>query len=213
VNDRLSVPDQDILAPIEDADAAVAERLAPYRETPVVEAASFVSKLSDQPPLRVLCAAVLLAGAVRSSPRLVRAAVRMLAAHTLATEAKSFVKGRINRRRPNARETGDDHRLSAGDSDAKADTSFPSGHSAGAIAVAGAFAREFPEHRLAALAIGSALGAAQVTRGSHYPSDVGAGLAIGLVSEVVVDQLLALVPPAPWPFVTPQSTPLASTTR
>ena len=213
MDDRLSVSDQELLTPIEDADAAVAERLARYRETPVIEAVSFVSKLSDQPPLRVLCAAVLLAGAVRGSPRLIRAAVRMLAAHTLATEAKSFVKGRIDRRRPNARETGDDHRLSAGDSDAKADTSFPSGHSAGAIAVAGAFAREFPEHMLAALTVGSALGAAQVMRGSHYPSDVAAGLAIGLVSEAVVDQMLALVLPAPWPFVAPQSTPVASATE
>lgn len=200
MNDRSGVSGQGALAPIEDADATIAGRLAPYRETPVVEAVSFVSKLSDQPPLRALCAAVLLAGTVRRSPRLVRAAVRMLAAHTLATEAKSFVKGRINRRRPNARETSDDYRLSAGESDAKADTSFPSGHSAGAMAVAKAFGREFPEHELAALVVGSALGAAQVTRGSHYPSDVGAGLVIGLASEAVVDQLLALVPPAPWPF-------------
>jgi len=191
------------LTPVEDADAAIADAVEPYRRTPAVRAVSFVSKLSDQPPLRALCAALFAAGAAGGNPRLARAALRMLAAHTLATLAKDFVKRRVDRRRPNARRTDDDHRIAPGRRTAKEDTSFPSGHSAGAIAVAAAFAREFPRHGTASLAAGGALSVAQVARGSHYPSDVAAGLAIGAVSEFAVDRLLRLAPPAPWPFADP----------
>ena len=180
------------LAPIEDADAAVADAVAPYRETPIVKTISFVSKLSDQPPLRALCVAAFAAGAVTGSPRLRHSAIHMLAAHTVATFAKDFVKHRIDRRRPNARRVGADYRLAAGHRSAKEDTSFPSGHSAGAIAVAAAYARHFPEHRGVALAAGVGLSVAQISRGSHYPSDVAAGWVIGAASEMLLDRLLTL---------------------
>jgi hypothetical protein len=37
------------------------------------------------------------------------------------------------------------------------------------------------------LAAGAALSLAQIPRCAHYPTDVGAGIAIGLASEALVD--------------------------
>jgi undecaprenyl-diphosphatase len=113
----------------------------------------------------------------------------MIAAHTLAMEAKDFVKLRVDRSRPRSRADKDAHKPKAGTDDSKEMTSFPSGHSAGAIAVAQAYAREFPEHKIAALAGAGAIALAQIPRCAHYPTDVGAGLAIGALSELLVDRL------------------------
>ena len=62
-------------------------------------------------------------------------------------------------------------------------TSFPSGHSAGSIAVARAFAREFPEYGAAAVGAATLVALLQIPRCAHYPTDGAAGLAIGLLSE------------------------------
>jgi undecaprenyl-diphosphatase len=168
-----------------EADARTVEAVQPYEDNPLLER---VADMGDQPQMRVLCSAVMAAGVLARDPRMVRAGARMLAAHTLATFAKNFVKNRIDRTRP--RSTGDprrDHSLSPGRSEAKEKTSFPSGHAAGASAVARAYAREFPEHAVPALAAGSVLSLAQIPRCAHYPTDVGAGVAIGLASEALVD--------------------------
>ena len=167
------------------ADAAAVEAARPYKDHPLLER---VADLGDQPPLRVLCAATIGAGLLARDARLTRAGIRMLAAHTLATFAKDFVKHRIDRTRP--RSTGKPksaHKPAAGRSRAKEETSFPSGHAAGASAVALAFARELPEYSVPAAAAGTVLSLAQIPRCAHYPTDVGAGVAIGLAAEAAVD--------------------------
>ncbi|MDT9599254.1 phosphatase PAP2 family protein [Sphingosinicella rhizophila] len=177
------------------ADRKVAEAVVPHRETPLVQAIDLFAKLADQPPLRVLCAAVIAAGLLGGDRRRVRAGVRMLAAHTVATWTKDAVKHRIDRTRPrSAVEKSRDHRLSAGRSESKEETSFPSGHSAGAAAVARGFAREYPELGLAAQIGGGALALAQIPRCAHYPTDIGAGLAIGIAAELAVDAAFRLLP-------------------
>jgi membrane-associated phospholipid phosphatase len=176
---------EDTAGALLEADARAVEAVQPYEDNPLLER---VADLGDQPQMRILCGAVIAAGVLARDPRIVRAGARMLAAHTLATFAKNFVKHRIDRTRP--RSTGDprrDHRLSPGRSQAKEETSFPSGHAAGASAVARAYAREFPEHALPAFGAGAALSLAQIPRCAHYPTDVGAGVAIGLASEALVD--------------------------
>lgn len=171
---------------LEKADAAVAEAVEPYAGTPAVGAVSLLSDAGDQPPMRTLCAAVLAAGLAGPDPRLARAGLRMIAAHTLATLAKDFVKARVDRSRP--RKDGD-HGLKPGRKTGKEDTSFPSGHAAGAVAAARAYAREFPGHKAAAYGAAGAVALAQIPRSAHYPTDVGSGLAIGLASEALVDWL------------------------
>ncbi|MBA3677415.1 MAG: phosphatase PAP2 family protein [Sphingosinicella sp.] len=169
------------------ADGAAAEAAAPYAQTEIVRIAGWLSEVGDQPPMRVLCAAVIAAGLAGPNKRLARAGVRMIAAHTLATLAKGFVKDRVDRSRPRS---GPDHLPRLGRRTDKEHTSFPSGHSAGAAAVARAYAREFPEHEAAALAGAGAIAITQIPRSAHYPTDVGVGLAIGWLSELAVDRLL-----------------------
>jgi membrane-associated phospholipid phosphatase len=169
------------------ADAAAAEAALPYQGSPAMRALGHFATLGDQPPLRTLCAAVIAAGLAGGNRRLARAGLRMLVAHTLATAAKDFVKHRIDRTRPRSKGAkGKDHVPRPGRHTAKEETSFPSGHSAGAAAVARAFARDYPEHSAPAYAAAGALALAQIPRCAHYPTDVGAGLAIGVAAEAAV---------------------------
>lgn len=169
------------------ADKAVAEAASPYGDTPAMKALGHFATLGDQPPLRILCGAVIAVGLFGGDRRLAKTGLRMLAAHTLATLAKDFVKHRVDRTRPRSlAKPGKHHRPRLGRAETKEETSFPSGHSAGAAAVACAFARDYPEYRAAAYGAAGALALAQIPRCAHYPSDVGAGLAIGIASEALV---------------------------
>jgi membrane-associated phospholipid phosphatase len=170
-----------------EADGVVAEAARPHSESLAVRAISLLSEIGDQPPMRALCVSAFGAGLATGSPRLMRAGIRMLAAHTLATLAKDFVKLRVDRTRP--REDGN-HALQKGRQTGKESTSFPSGHSAGALAAARAYAREFPEHKAAAYAGAGAIALAQIPRCAHYPTDVGSGLGIGWLADMVVTPAL-----------------------
>jgi membrane-associated phospholipid phosphatase len=173
-----------------DADAAVVDTVEPYRHAPPVEALAWYSELGDQPQMLSLSGAVLAAGLFRRDARMARAGGRMIAAHLIATAAKNFVKHRIDRTRPRSAVVArGGHKPKTGRNRAKEETSFPSGHSAGAIAVARAFSREYPEHQGAALAAAGLIALAQIPRCAHYPTDVGAGLALGLATESAVDRL------------------------
>jgi undecaprenyl-diphosphatase len=168
----------------EKADVAVTEAVAPYADSLPVRLLSTFSKLGDQPPMLALSGAVLGAGLLRGDARMARAGGRMIAAHLLATAAKNMIKRRIDRTRPGVLVEEGRYRMKPGKNRAKAVTSFPSGHSAGAIAVAAAFAQEYPEHRAAAYAAAGAIAIAQIPRCAHYPTDVAAGTAIGLLSAL-----------------------------
>ena len=67
---------------------------------------------------------------------------------------------------------------------------FPSGHTAGAVAVARACARHYPPARAPAYAWAAGVAAAQVPRCAHYPSDVAGGALVGLAAEAAADRLL-----------------------
>jgi membrane-associated phospholipid phosphatase len=174
----------------EQADVAVAEAVAPYQETPLIRALSLFSKLGDQPPMRIISGSVLAIGLLGSNKRLATAGVRMLAAHTLATLAKDFIKDRVDRTRPEVLLEQGRYEMEAGDSEAEEDNSFPSGHSAGAVAVGRAFARDYPEHAIAAQSAAALIALGQIPRCKHYPTDVGAGSAIGFLSEWLVSKIL-----------------------
>jgi membrane-associated phospholipid phosphatase len=180
--------------PLVRLDARVVEAIAPYSKSAPVRAIAFVSKAGDQPPLLGLCAGVVLGGLAGRDRRLVLAGVRMGAAHLLATAVKNFVKARIDRTRPRtAVGTGSAKGMKPGRSDDKEETSFPSGHSAGAAAVAGGGGGGGGgggAHAAAGL-----LALAQVPRCAHYPSDVGVGLAIGVAAEVAISALLPRLDP------------------
>jgi len=170
-----------------DADKATVRAVRPRRTSVAVRALSRVSELGDQPQMLILSGGLLTLGLVRRDGRMARAGARMVLSHLLATAAKNFVKHRVDRTRPRSAGDGKSQAIKPGRSHAKEETSFPSGHSAGAAAVARAFARDYPEHEGAALAGAGFIALAQIPRCAHYPTDVGAGLAIGLAAEKVVD--------------------------
>jgi membrane-associated phospholipid phosphatase len=170
------------------ADRKAAQATLPYEGSLPIRVLGHVADLGDQPPLRFLCAALIAIGLVRGDRRLAGAGARMLAAHTLATSVKDFVKHRVDRTRPNAAdEPGTDSKPRPGRDRSKAETSFPSGHSAGVAAVARAYARNYPEHAVPAQGAAVLLALAQIPRCAHYPTDVGAGIAIGVAAEWAVE--------------------------
>jgi undecaprenyl-diphosphatase len=159
---------------LQEADAAVTEAVLPIRHAPAVRILGTASEIGDQPQMRALSAGLIGLGLMARRPRLARAGLRMLVAHELATAVKNFVKRRVDRTRPRSLSEGEAPEIRAGSNRAKEATSFPSGHSAGAAATARAYA-------------GAGLVAlAQIPRCAHYPSDVGVGLAIGVVSEAAL---------------------------
>ncbi|HEX8442875.1 MAG TPA: phosphatase PAP2 family protein [Allosphingosinicella sp.] len=177
---------KDGAAALQEADAAVTQTVLPVQHSRFVRIAGTISEIADQPQMRSLSAALIAVGLLGRHRRLARAGIRMLIAHELATATKNFVKNRVDRTRPRSLDDGEEPRLRPGDNHDKEETSFPSGHSAGAAATARAFAREFPEYRIPAYAGAGLVSIAQVPRCAHYPTDVGAGLAVGLASEAVV---------------------------
>ena len=110
----------------------------------------------------------------------------MLAAELLATQMKSFVKHRVDRSRPHVEEDGGDYRMQPGGDPSPEANSFPSGHTAGAVAVARAFVRDYPDHAPVAYGTAAAVAAIQIPRCKHYPTDLAAGAAIGLAAEAMV---------------------------
>jgi hypothetical protein len=176
-----------------DADKAAVKAVKPRKKSVAVRAMSWASELGDQPQMLILSGGLLALGAARRDGRMMRAGARMVLSHLLATAAKNFVKHRVDRTRPRSAGNGKGHGMKPGRSHAKEETSFPSGHSAGAAAVARAFAREYPGHQGAALAGAGFIALAQIPRCAHYPTDVGAGLAIGLAAEKAIDAAFAVM--------------------
>lgn len=170
-----------------DADDQARRFFEPYAGSPPVRALDALSKLGDQPELRTIAIGMIFAGTMTESDRLVRAGARMILAHEAATIAKDLAKTKIDRTRPRSAGDRTEKKPKKGNHTAKEKTSFPSGHSAGAIAAARAFSREFPEYGAAALATAGVIAVAQIPRCAHYPTDVAAGLIIGLALESVTN--------------------------
>ncbi|HVF94047.1 MAG TPA: phosphatase PAP2 family protein [Sphingomonas sp.] len=172
----------------ERADVAVAMAAAPARHTLLIRGLGTLSEIADQPPLISACAAVAAVGLLTGNRRLARAGARALAAELVATKLKGIVKHRFDRTRPRVVAEGRGYRAEPGHDDRSEMNSFPSGHTAGAVAVARAVARVYPAQAIPAYAIAAGVGIVQVPRSKHYPSDVAAGAVVGVVSEIVVDR-------------------------
>ena len=181
------MPVEKTVTRLEQADRSATHNVNQKRDSWSIRAVGLISDIGDQPQMRLLCASTIAIGLSRRDFHLAKTGVKMLAAHTVATWAKSGIKAVINRTRPDA---GDDPAVRRGNSHAHEDTSFPSGHSAGAAAVARAYARSYPDHTIAAHAAALAVSAVQIPRGTHYVGDVVVGALIGLASEQVSDAVL-----------------------
>lgn len=173
-------------------DHKVHEAAEQTRSSGVVKVIGTLSEIGDQPQLRLLCGGMIAAGLLRGDPRLLAAGARMLVAHEVATAVKSAIKRRIDRKRPRSANFKHEKKPRPGRRTDKEESSFPSGHSAGATAVAMAFSAAYPEHRTAATLAAGAVAIAQIPRCAHYPTDVGAGMAIGAASSGATTLMLRL---------------------
>lgn len=172
----------------EKIDALAAAKLGRLKNKPAVAPLIAWGKLSDQEPLFIASAAVVAAGLLKDDPRLTRAGLRMGAAEALATLVKTVIKHSVDRTRPRVMVESGRYESGRGAHDEGDYNSFPSGHSAGAIAVARSIVREYPAAAPLAYTGAGAAGVAQVFYRSHYPADVVAGFVVGLVAEAIVDR-------------------------
>jgi len=166
-----------------------------HKHRRAVRALDAFGNLGDQPPLRLISAGVFALGLLRCDGRMMQAGARMLLAHELATVAKSAVKHRIDRTRPRSAQGAEGHKPTPGNDRRKEETSFPSGHAAGSMAVALAFSAEYPQYRPLAVATSGIIGFSRVPSCAHYPSDVIAGWAIGAAAEAVTGLLWRMIIP------------------
>ena len=176
--------------PVTRADLAIVRAVQPFSENPLVKGIGKASELADQPPLIAASIATDVVGLAVRDRRLARTGLRMLASHALATGIKTLLKDNVDRPRPEKVEREGEHDIELGDSEDGEERSFPSGHSAGAMAVARAVVREYPGSAPFAHTIGLAASAVQIPRKAHFPSDVVVGIAIGLASEALVGLVL-----------------------
>ena len=187
---KLELPEVDASTSIEEVDAAVATVLVPYAERGLMQLVGDASDLSDQEPLYAAAGAVIGTGLVMRDERTVRAGTRMLAAHLLATALRGVVKQLVVRTRPDAAARRGEYQFAPGEQRESEFSSFPSGHTAGAVAAARALGRHYPGSYHAWLGLAGAASALQVVRSKHYVTDVAAGAAIAVIAEVAIDRLI-----------------------
>lgn len=175
---------------VAEAELEATHRAAAREDHKLVRLAGKASEAADQPPLIALSAATILVGAMTRQPTVLRSGVRMLASHLVATGIKTVLKNSIDRTRP-SRALEEGHRIGKGQgTDDTGLNSFPSGHTAGAVAVAQAVASESPAAAIPLQAAAVGVAALQPSRGKHYLSDMAAGAAIGWLSERLTNALL-----------------------
>ena len=167
------------LTHVERVDLAVAETLALDPRQPPAKTIERMAELGDQPPLIILSLAVAAFGAFRRDERLMRTGLRMLAAQSLSIAGKTLGKGVIDRTRPEEMFEKGDYRLEKGGSKDGRLRSMPSGHSAGATAVAIAALHDYPKRAAPIAAAAGAVMLAQLPSRNHFLTDVLAGAAIG----------------------------------
>jgi undecaprenyl-diphosphatase len=165
------------------ADRKAHQAMLPYSDTKAVKSLSWLSELGDQPQMLTLSGGVLAWGIVRGDRRLVRAGGRMIASHLLATWIKNIVKHRVDRTRPfAARDDGDRKPKPARTSRRKRPASPPATAPAPSPWRRHSRANS-PTSAARRWRAPGAIALVQIPRCAHYPTDVGAGLAIGWLSE------------------------------
>jgi len=172
----------------EEADVALAIHLAKHKGHPLVRGLGTMSEIGDQPPLLALSGAVLAYGLLAGDRRAAGAGARMLGSLILATWIKTGLKRLVARTRPNVLLDEGRYEVESFGPDKGPWHSFPSGHTAGSVAVARAVGRDYPQASTAAYAGAAAVALVQIPRGAHYPADVVVGAVVGIIAEAAINE-------------------------
>lgn len=178
---------ESIIDDLHEADVDLAVDAGQLRHTTFMAVAGPLSEIADQPPAFTLATAAMIGGIVTGRPRLARTGARVLASLAVATWIKATIKSKVVRTRPYKLLDEGHYETGLNGPDEGPYNSFPSGHTANAVAAARAIGRAAPGARAPLYLGAAALGAVQVPRGSHFAADVVAGAVVGLVSEALVD--------------------------
>lgn len=143
-----------------------------------------LARLGSGAVLVAFSAALLVAGRLRMQPALFHAGLQGLVAHGAAALVTQLLKHTIGRPRPRVTQEGE---FQFEPSLVSGFDSFPSGHTSASFAVATVLARHFPRLGWIAYPAAALIACSRVWRGSHFPTDVVAGAAIG----VLIGALLA----------------------
>jgi membrane-associated phospholipid phosphatase len=167
------------------AESALVERTLP--PGPAARPLVVVSRLADGSRLWLAIAA-----GMALHPRLRRAAVEGTAALLLAAGVTQILQRLVGRPRPSA-----DHRARRASATQPGSPSFPSSHTAVAVAFTVAVAHR--DRRLAAVLTPLALTLAygRVRLRAHWPTDVLGGAAVGVAAARVATAVLARFPGTP----------------
>jgi len=171
------------------ADVQTTHKAAAKRDTPVMRVLATLAEAADQPPLIVASLGTIAVGLATRRGEVARGGARMLAAHLVATAGKTLLKRSIDRTRPKKALRDGKHHAGPGDSHDHELNSFPSGHTAGAVAVARAASRDIEGAAVPATIGAVAVAALQPAAGNHYITDVIAGAVIGWLAEAAVSAL------------------------
>ena len=193
------MPRQSISA-LEHADALVAARIGRHKHKRWAAPLLAWGALSDQEPMFAMAATTGLVGLLGGDATVTRTAARMAAGVAVATLIKSAIKHSVDRTRPRILVERGEYVSGAGHHFESDYNSFPSGHTADAVAVARAIVREYPATATPAYLGAATAGVAQVVKRNHYPTDIVAGLVVGLVADAIVDRLFARFVPRPQPL-------------
>ncbi len=178
---------------LEAVDMAVVEAAEAQKYHPAVRAVRAIGTLGDQPPMLALSATLLAQGWRDDDRRLMRAGTRMLASELVTIIIKDLVKRAVTRTRPHLLRDEGRYEVRTGGPRDGAYSSFPSGHTAGAVAVARALTREYPQTAIPAYALAATVAVGQIPECAHYPTDVAAGAMVGLASELIVDRVVRTI--------------------
>ena len=175
-------------------DRAIGARAAALSNTQVMKVVGPISDIADQWPLFTLCVGTAAVGVTRRDRKLMATGLQMTVSMLAATVLKNIVKDRVDRTRPEVIAEGGSYVFQPGDHDVPELDSFPSGHTAGAVATALVVARQYPAFAVPAIVAATAVAAAQIPRGKHYPSDLIAGAVVGIAANALVGLAMRLVP-------------------
>lgn len=181
---------RDAIKTVEQADVELSRSISGYRESAPAKLLGVFGEMTDQPPLYAFIGGVAAVALVRGDRRLLRTAGRMLAAHWLGIRAKNAVKNAVDRTRPQMLIEEGRYEMGKGRRPEKAFSSFPSGHTVGALAIAQALVRDYSEYRTGAYAICVAAAVARIAKCDHFLSDTAAGALIGVAAEQAVRSAL-----------------------